>query len=121
VREEGPRDGRLAFSAVLRLSNRRVQLQPCARAVFQLHSEGHAVFRCVDVSDIKVRPQDAHIFMTAAMPKIFGVIICLFAMIRLVSHPAAQNRVIDYVLMAVMFACGIYLFFAKKPQGSDKK
>jgi hypothetical protein len=59
--------------------------------------------------------------MTPAMHKLFGVMICLFAMIRLVSHPAAQNRVIDYVLMAVMFGCGIFLFFAKKPQGLDKK
>jgi hypothetical protein len=68
-----------------------------------------------------VTPQDAHKFMKPAMHKIFGVMICLFAMIRLVSHPAAQNRVIDYVLMAGMFACGIFLFFTKKPQGSDKK
>jgi hypothetical protein len=59
--------------------------------------------------------------MTPAMQKIFGVMICLFAMIRLLSHPAAQNRAIDYVLMAVMFACGIFMFFPKKPQGSDKK
>jgi hypothetical protein len=59
--------------------------------------------------------------MSPAMHKIFGVMICLFAMIRLVSHPAAQSRVIDYILMAVMFVCGIFLFFAKKPQGSDKK
>jgi len=59
--------------------------------------------------------------MTPALPKIFGVIICLFALLRLMSHPAAQNRVIDYVLMAVMFACGIFLLFAKKPQGSGKK
>jgi hypothetical protein len=68
-----------------------------------------------------VRRQDAHKFMTPAMQKIFGVMICLFAMIRLVSHPAAKTSFIEYVLMAVMFACGIYLFFAKKPQGSDKK
>jgi len=55
------------------------------------------------------------------MQKIFGVMICLFAAIRLVSHPAAQNRSIDYVLMAVMFACGIFLVLAKKPQVSNKK
>ena len=47
--------------------------------------------------------------------------ICLFAMIRLVSHPAANTSFIEYVLMAVMFACGIYLFFAKKPQGSGNR
>lgn len=55
------------------------------------------------------------------MHKIFGVMICLFAMIRLVSHPAEKNSFVEYVLMAVMLACGIFLFFAKKPQGSDKK
>ncbi len=59
--------------------------------------------------------------MTPSMHKIFGVMICLFAMIRLVSHPAEKNSFVEYVLMAVMFACGIFLFFAKKPQGSDKK
>ena len=59
--------------------------------------------------------------MTPAMPKVFGVIICLFALIRLVSHPASQNRVIDYVLMAVMFACGIFLLCTKKAESSDKK
>jgi hypothetical protein len=58
---------------------------------------------------------------TPAMHKIYGILMCLFAMIRWVSHPSAQNRTIDYVLMAVLFACGIFLFFAKKPQGSDKK
>jgi FtsH-binding integral membrane protein len=59
--------------------------------------------------------------MTPVMTKIFGVMICLFALIRLVSHPAAQNRSIDYVLMAVMFACGIFLFFTKKSESSDTK
>jgi hypothetical protein len=68
-----------------------------------------------------VRPQHAYKFMTPAMHKIFGVMICLFAIIRLVSHPAAQNRVIDYVLMAVMFACGIFLLLTKKTKTSDKK
>jgi|GEM_PF-892458 hypothetical protein len=59
--------------------------------------------------------------MTPAMHKIFGVMLCLFAMIRLVSHPAAKTSFVEYLLMAVMFACGIVLFFPKKPPGSDKK
>ena len=78
-------------------------------------------FSCGVAQFLSVRQQDAQNFMTPTTQKIFGVLICLFAMIRLVGHPVAQNRVIDYVLMAVMFACGIYLFFTKKPQGSEKK
>jgi hypothetical protein len=54
------------------------------------------------------------------MQKIFGVMICVFAAIRLASHPAAQNRTIDYVLMAVMFACGTFLLLARSPQVSDE-
>jgi len=53
------------------------------------------------------------------MQKIFGVVLCVFAAIRLVSHPAAQNQVMDYVLMAVMFACGVFLLLAKTSQASD--
>jgi len=54
------------------------------------------------------------------MQKIFGVMICVFAAIRLASHPAAQNRTIDYVLMAVMLACGIFLLLGKSPRASGK-
>ena len=46
---------------------------------------------------------------------------CLFAMIRWRSHPGLKTSFIESVLMAVLFAAGLYLFFAKKPQDSDKK
>lgn len=47
--------------------------------------------------------------------------ICLFALLRLVSHPVAQNRVADYLLMAVMLGCGTFLLISKIPQNSDTK
>jgi hypothetical protein len=55
------------------------------------------------------------------MQKIVGAMSCLFAAIRWGSHPAAQNSSIDYVLMALMFACGIFLLLAKESKASDKK
>ena len=55
------------------------------------------------------------------MQKAGGIFICCFAIIRFVSHPAAQNRILDYVLMAIMMACGVFLLVAKKPQRPEKK
>jgi hypothetical protein len=59
--------------------------------------------------------------ITLAMQKVYGVVICLFAIIRFVSHPAAQNRTLDYVLMAIMMACGVFLLVAKKRQPPERK
>lgn len=53
--------------------------------------------------------------------KALGLSICCFALIRLVSHPAAQNRTVDYVMMAVMFGCGVFMLLAKQPKATDKK
>jgi hypothetical protein len=55
------------------------------------------------------------------MQNVFGCLICLFAIIRFLSHPAAQNRVLDDALMAVMMACGIFLLVAKRRQPPEKK
>jgi hypothetical protein len=46
---------------------------------------------------------------------------CLFAMIRWRSHLGLKASFIESVLMAVLFAAGLFLIFAKKPQDSDKK
>ena len=53
--------------------------------------------------------------------KAMGLSICCFALIRLVSHPAAQNRTVDYVMMAVMLGIGVFLLLAKKPKATDKE
>ena len=45
----------------------------------------------------------------------------LFAMIRWRSHPGLKTSFIESVSMAVLFAAGLFLIFAKKPQDSDKK
>ena len=58
---------------------------------------------------------------TTTMQQAIGLFICIFAIIRLISHPSAQNRPVDYILMAVMIASGIFLILAKKPEASDKK
>jgi len=59
--------------------------------------------------------------MTSSIQKAWGVSYCLFAMIRWRSHPGLKISFIESVLMAVLFAAGLYLFFAKNPQDSDKK
>jgi hypothetical protein len=68
-----------------------------------------------------VGQQDMPQSITNAMQKVCGSLICLFAIIRFLSHHAAQNRTLDYVLMAVMMACGIFLLVAKRPQRPEKK
>ncbi len=59
--------------------------------------------------------------MTSSIQKVWGVVACLFAIIRWRSHPSLKTSFIEYVLMAVLFAAGLYLFFAKNLQDSDKK
>ena len=59
--------------------------------------------------------------VTIAMQKVYGIFICLFAIIRFLSHPAAQNRTLDYVLMAIMMACGVFLLVAKRRQPPERK
>jgi hypothetical protein len=55
------------------------------------------------------------------LQKALGVSYCLFAMIRWSGHPGLKIRFMESVLMAVLFAAGLCLFFAKNPQDSDKK
>ena len=59
--------------------------------------------------------------MTPSLQKALGVSYCLFAMIRWRSHLGLKISFIESVLMAVLFAAGLFLIFAKKPQDSDKK
>jgi hypothetical protein len=59
--------------------------------------------------------------MTPSLQKALGVMFCMFAMIRWRSHPGLKTSFIESVLMAVLFAAGLYLFFAKNPQDSEKK
>ena len=59
--------------------------------------------------------------MTPSIQKVLGVMFCLFAMIRWRSHPGLKTSFIESVLMAVLFAAGLFLIFAKKPQDSHKK
>jgi hypothetical protein len=59
--------------------------------------------------------------MVSSIQKLWGVMACPFAMIRWRSHPGLKTSFIESVLMAVLFAAGLFLIFAKKPQDSDKK